>query len=190
MSILDNAKQSSAFKKEYDKKRSKINNLEDITDETIRLETFVVKYDRDRYLQKLSESSSVDDELIETAYIFAGLADFYDAVLREGIEAWSDDDILEEEWKKLFAFKMLKTMADDKVSALASYGWQLGIIGLMNGCLYYDLTGNYPKINKKLLKVKSNYDEKEIADGKIILSEIMNTYSFAEIMRVIEEHLY
>lgn len=185
MSLKDTIIQSSEFEHEYEMRRSRIDNIELINSETISLVNFAIKYDRDRYFKKLSHKSIQVETTEELAYIFQGLADFYDAVLRDGLEQWNNESKLKEMWKKIFTLKMLKAIANDKPSALISYGWQLGIIGLMAGCLYYDQTSKTPKISSKMALQKKRYDEIEKNTGKEIVQEVMNNYSFSEVINVI-----
>ena len=98
------------FEHELAFKKNKVNNLGVITQETVAIANYAIKYDRDRYLDKLEKTQGETKEKYEQmAYIFEGLSDFYDALLK-GYLLNSDEDELFEFWKKLFALKSINFM--------------------------------------------------------------------------------
>ena len=174
------------FEHELAFKKNKVNNLGVITQETVAIANYAIKYDRDRYLDKLEKTQGETKEKYEQmAYIFEGLSDFYDALLK-GYLLNSDEDELFEFWKKLFALKSINFMANKKRDALNVYGWQIGVIGLMNNILYYDLEVNPLSINQALIKIKKQYDEFEKEKGIDIMREVMNNHSYDDISHITE----
>ena len=167
-------KEAEDFERDFDQRKAKIKNLSTINHETVDLVNFVIKYDRDRYLRQLKHIFVSNRSLLEEmAYTLEGVAELYDEVLASNdISKWRDNDILMTEWRQFFIPKMEWAMNNNKRRALRLHGKQLATVGLMKGCLWYDLAAVPLGIHPKMHEVKEENQHLEKTEGKQLAERV------------------
>ena len=173
MGLFRKIKQASDFEREFLARRSAIENLRKITPETVALENFAIKYDRDRYLKELESTSFKSELKYEMAYTSEGLASFYDKVLEDGVDVWLNKEYATRKWEEYFTFKMGRAMKGDMHGALWCYGFQIGIMCIIENILYYDLVVFPLAVNPVVISLRDKYDAMEKNNGKEIVERVL-----------------
>lgn len=168
MTLLQNIRESSDFERKFNLRKEQVGDLDSITPETLDLQIFVLKYDRDRYLRKNI------DRWINIAHLLEGIAILYQRIIDEGVEKWSEEDFLREQWAEGVMAKGSYATLGDKENMMLSIGVQNGIAGLLEGQLVYDLKGKSPKNNLKYVRAVKKWEAFEQENMRSIIGRQMD----------------